>query len=191
MRKINWELVLGASGLVTAIAALFLSIWQAQISIKHNHITVEPRLHFAFSVDSDKNQTGWYVTNAGLGTAFIQDFILYLDGKPLSDKRFGGFLDLFNRLYVDPRCFVIQWPAKGTAIEVNNSYGLFKIKDKVDDLNCDEAKNEMFKNLSRIKGKIVYESIYHDKFEIVDAPYFVEKTLESDAKIQLPSSGGG
>ncbi len=72
---------LDLSALVVAIIALGFSIWQGREQVRHNHISVEPRLTSYFSIDGKQKLWGVYVINNGMGTGFVEELNVFVDGK--------------------------------------------------------------------------------------------------------------
>ena len=98
-RKLSIEMILGIFGTFIALCALGLSIWQAQATLRHNHVSVEPRLSIYFSNDAKKGKFGLYVTNNGLGPAYIDQFRLLVNGKlPVSGFRCCVVAEMNNLL---------------------------------------------------------------------------------------------
>ena len=83
------ELIRSNIATIIALCALGLSIWQAQATIRHNHISVEPRPIVYFSSDAKKGKFGLYLSNNGMGPAYFDEFRLLVNGKNVTDPVLG------------------------------------------------------------------------------------------------------
>ncbi|MEB2654691.1 hypothetical protein SOP89_25285 [Pseudomonas siliginis] len=96
--------------LAVALLGLGATFWQAQAQIKHNHVSVEPRITSYFSNDGNKDQWGIYAFNNGMGNAFVESVKVYVDGQPVPDHQYGQFFSAVTALGLDPLCFSYWWP---------------------------------------------------------------------------------
>lgn len=71
--------ILALTGIIIAIISLGFAIWQGREEIRHNHISVEPRINAYFSNDGRKNQWGIYAINNGMGTAFVNRMVVMVN----------------------------------------------------------------------------------------------------------------
>lgn len=75
--------ILASAGIIIAMISLGFAIWQGREEIRHNHISVEPRINAYFSNDGRKNQWGIYAINNGMGAAFVNGITVTVNGKPV------------------------------------------------------------------------------------------------------------
>jgi hypothetical protein len=90
------DTVLASAGIIIAIGSFF-TIWQGKEQIRHNHISVEPRVNAYFAHDGRINKSGVYIINNGMGTAFVSAISVTVDGKkfnPLKNNVFLGAVSL-------------------------------------------------------------------------------------------------
>lgn len=81
------ETLISICSFIIALCSLFFTLWQTHTQRTHNRISVKPHL-FTFierNKDNDSATIKVLLLNNGLGPAFINDFQIYLDGKPYDD----------------------------------------------------------------------------------------------------------
>ena len=71
--------------IVTAVAALSVSVYQARATRIHNHHSVRPILKLSASFHRSDTAGGLRLTNVGLGPAAITKTILTFDGNQLGE----------------------------------------------------------------------------------------------------------
>jgi hypothetical protein len=69
--SLSWLTFKENSQFLIAVLALFLTVYTAAATRKHNRLSVLPMLSFGFDVD---DPVGVYVTNAGVGPAIIKSY---------------------------------------------------------------------------------------------------------------------
>ena len=155
--------------LFISIIALYFTIWQSNEQIKHNHVSVEPRLTSYFASDTKLEKYGIYIINNGMGTAFVKELKVFVDGHEVPDHTWGKFFSAAMLLELNPLCFVIGGPRPNDSFGVGNLQYL--IEGKFDPVvlpyeechNDRQALQEAQKN--RLDYKMIIESIYGDTFE--------------------------
>ena len=80
---VKLEHIISTSAVVISIAEFILSITQSCSTIRHYHVSLEPRLHAYFSNEEQRDRFGIYLINNGLGPAYLTEFQVYLDNKPV------------------------------------------------------------------------------------------------------------
>lgn len=78
------DTLLAFTGIIIALLSLWFTWSQRQEQIKHNHISVEPRMNAYFSNDGRVNKSGIYIINNGMGTAFVSAISVTVNGKKLN-----------------------------------------------------------------------------------------------------------
>lgn len=150
-----------------AVIALLFSIWQGREQIKHNHISVEPRINSYFSNCSDdcKNSDwGIYLINNGMGTAFVNDLEVFIDGRPMPNHEYGKFYEAIIALKLNPLCFLVGNPRPNDSFQVGSEKFLIKFRE--DSPSVCLVQKVLFRKYQkdRLNYRLTIESIYDDKF---------------------------
>jgi hypothetical protein len=151
--------------LAVALLALGATFWQAQAQIKHNHVSVEPRITSYFSNNDNKDQWGIYAFNNGMGNAFVESLEVYVDGKAVPDHPYGKFFSAVTTLGLDPLCFLIGGPRPNDAFQVGSEERLIEANPKAPK-TC--ALNKLLLQAharKRVDYELVIKSIYGDRFK--------------------------
>lgn len=138
--------------LVIAISALIVSIWQVQLAQRHNKLSVKPYLRFQVS-NSDFGEENFRhqltLINSGLGPAIITSFEFEVEGKKTTIFRdalsYSGLSGTIGRHFTTTY-------DEGDVIEEKSRASIFGI-------------NDLTKKTKTIHIKIIYESLYGDRFE--------------------------
>lgn len=171
-RKLSIEMILGIFGTFIALCALGLSIWQAQATLRHNHVSVEPRLSIYFSNDAKKGKFGLYVSNNGLGPAYIDQFRLLVNGKHITDPSLGEWPAYFKALNLNPFCFVYGTPYPKTSLRHGSEEILIEKKES-GPIECASDVMRLVEAFPNTQIEIKYQSIYGDEFQMVHIPYLL------------------
>ncbi|EGQ7760021.1 hypothetical protein IO707_004464, partial [Vibrio vulnificus] len=151
--------------LIVAVIALGLTVWQGVTQIEHNKISVEPRFNSYFSNHSNDGQWGVYILNNGMGTGFIKQLVVFVDGRVVAEHPLGQFYSAINELKLNPSCFLVAAPRKGDSFQTNNQEILIESNPNTD-ANCTQDKLLLMKyQKERFDFKLVVESIYGVEFE--------------------------
>ncbi|MFG0803630.1 hypothetical protein [Leclercia sp. GLN_9] len=164
----NRDVILTIIGIFIAIISLVFTIWQGKEQIRHNHISVEPRMNAYFSNDTRKNQWGIYIINNGMGTAFIKKISVTVDGQEVEAVNDNVFVGAVKALGLDYNCFVIGGPRPNDSFKVGEE--IFHIEDRETGSQC--AKDRLLlKWASQAPHKLDFvidiQSIYGDKFRYI------------------------
>lgn len=152
--------------LVVAVVSLGYTAYQVHILIKHNHVSVEPRITAYQMLSPSDDKVGVYAVNNGLGPAFFEHFSVYIDGVDIKGKQ---FINVKSKLYaaleligLKPDCFIVAEPNKNHSIAMHEEVAL--IKFKVSNEGCDRELKLFMEQHHRLDFQMDFESIYHDKF---------------------------
>ncbi len=164
----NRDVILTMIGIFIAIVSLGFTIWQGKQQIRHNHISVEPRMNAYFSNDGRKNQWGVYIINNGMGTAFINNISVTVDGQVVKAVNDNVFVGAVKALGLDSHCFVIGGPRPNDSFKVGEE--IFLIEERGTGSQC--AKDKLIlKWASQPPHKLDFvidiQSIYGDKFRYI------------------------
>jgi hypothetical protein len=157
--------ILAFTGIVIASISLGFAIWQGKEQIKHNHISVEPRINAYFSNDSRKKQWGIYVTNNGMGTAFVKGITVIVNGKPVDAVDNNIFFGAVLALGLRAECFAIGGPRPNDSFKVGDEIFLVEARDS--DKSCaGDLLNLKWASQQPLQLDFVLdtESIYGDHF---------------------------
>ncbi|CAI2116083.1 Uncharacterised protein [Serratia quinivorans] len=157
--------ILAFTGIIIASISLGFAIWQGREQIKHNHISVEPRINAYFANDRRKNQWGIYVTNNGMGTAFVKGIAVKVNGKPIDTVDNNIFYGAVLALGLRAECFAIGGPRPNDSFKVGEE--IFLVEARGSDKNC---ANDLLslKRASQQSQQLDFvldtESIYGERF---------------------------
>lgn len=114
------DTILASVGIIVAVFSLYFTQEQSKEQIKHNHISVEPRINAYVSNDGRINKSGLYIINNGMGTAFVSNITVMVDGKKIDPVGDNIFLASVHALGLDITCFVIGGPRPGDSFRVGD-----------------------------------------------------------------------
>ena len=153
------DTVIAISAAVIALASLFVSIWSAAVTRKHNRLSVTPHL----KVDcfhSPNEPIKITLINNGLGTAIIKRFTVCLDGVPVSGVEAAGLSEALPRIGLVGG-FYAYTPATDDALSAGEQMVILSFA--VPDHDPKEM-GALRASLARIAFRIHYESMYGDTF---------------------------
>jgi hypothetical protein len=162
------DTVLASAGIIIAIGSLFFTIWQGKEQIRHNHISVEPRVNAYFANDGRINKSGIYIINNGMGTAFVSAISVTVDGKKVNPINNNVFLGAVSDLGLNAKCFVVGGPRPNDSFSVGDETILIEARGT--DKSCSlDSLMLMLATLesSRLDFALDIESIYGDKFRYI------------------------
>ncbi|MGL6260807.1 hypothetical protein [Vibrio sp. WXL210] len=151
--------------LVVAVIALGLTIWQGLTQIEHNKISVEPRFTSYFSNHMNDGQWGVYILNNGMGTGFVKQLEVLVDGRVVPEHPLGQFYSALSELNLNPSCFIIAAPRSGDSFQINKQEILIESNpQRSNDCNTDNLLLMQYQK-SRLDYKLIVESLYGVEFE--------------------------
>lgn len=157
------------STLAVAIIALGFSIWQGREQIKHNHVSVEPRFTSYFSNSSKEKQWGIYIINNGMGTGFVNELNVFVDGVEVPDHEWGKFYSAISYLKLNPLCFLFGGPRKNDSFKVGEEVFLIEAQPEDVPLVPKSCFNDRVLLIEYQKERLNYilevKSIYGDEFK--------------------------
>lgn len=131
--------------LIIALSAVIVAIWQADLTRKHNQLTVKPYLDIDLKINEQVSLT---IKNKGEGAAIIKSFQIFGNEEEFSD-----------------------WSSLFSSVNEDISLGLSRTFEPEDIIGAHEelvlCQLPTNSNKVAIKVRIEYESIYeqHDVFE--------------------------
>ncbi len=161
--EINYQLspdfIVAASAALIALAALGVSIWQGVLTRRHNKLSVTPHLRLDGHLDY-RNPIEITLENCGIGPAFIEQFVLELDGKAIGGSRRERIAKLLAALNLEQDVYFFT-AVQGDSIKPGESQVLLSFPDSANNVVVNETIREV---LPRVKFFIIYKSIYGDRF---------------------------
>ena len=148
MKKISTDHILSISALITAAVAVWIAVVEQQSNREYQRLSVEPYLEL-----SNTNIDGYkrLLTNTGLGPARIETVDVIIDGKEVANWR-----EAINILIDKPKVkFTTSGLWHGRQIQAGDKATLVHLKDL-------KPANELHQNISKMKMKICYCSMYKD-----------------------------
>lgn len=164
----NHEKVISLSAIATALAALFVAVWQGIETRNHNRMSVIPKLSINRKSYTDVSsvtkgaEPGFSVVNNGTGPAIIKEVRIFITDSLGKEKMYNDWSNAFSKDNLNMsadmvRCYNFH---SGEALREGHSERLlFMVPGDQDRL--DKFNNEFLK-IRRIE--IDYESIYKEKF---------------------------
>lgn len=160
-----------------ALLALFIAFWSIKSSRKHNRISVRPLLYDSLQSDSVSLECSLSLINKGLGPAIIKERYYYVDGTPIE---FHRLLDIFETKPTEFGFYLHDIKA-GSAISKDEVHNIVAVKwdslkyklPEEKDLKLTITKDlEAFARVisEKVTVKVVYESGYGERCELVSAP---------------------
>jgi hypothetical protein len=164
-----WKLIADNSGIIIALCALVLTIWQAFLTRTHNKLTVKPYLTTWSTMAGNEDFYQVDLMNNGVGPALIQSFRVYVDNQELlgteSDLIDTAIKMLFSQSGYDSHNAFLS---KGYMMAANDRHELIKIKFSNPNVPRVEEVENAYK---RIRIVIEYVSIYNDKYAFDSSNY--------------------
>ncbi|HBR6978674.1 hypothetical protein [Klebsiella aerogenes] len=172
------DILLAFTGIIIALLSLWFTWSQSQEQIKHNHISVEPRMNAYFSNDGRANKSGIYIINNGMGTAFVSAISATVNGKKVEPVAGNIFVGAVQALGLDIQCFVIGGPRPNDSFKVGEE--IFLIEARGTDERCSGDSlilRSAALDSARLDFVLDIESIYGDRFRYV---YSQNKQIKRD-----------
>ncbi len=158
-----WDWVEDHAAAIIALCALFLTIYQARLTRRHNRLSVRPLLtSYTGEVSSSNAQITFSLTNSGLGPALIDAFEVTLDGAPVNiratEQLNGTLAQLLGR---PPKSFSVGHLGPSSTLRKDETRELFNIQFPV----LTPAEFEALSGrLNRIRLVVKYHSLYNEPY---------------------------
>ena len=157
--KIKAENVTATAATLTAIAALFIAVWDNVQTREHNRLSVAPRLTISTTVSN--NTRSITIRNDGIGPAIVERMTMRMQTQE-------GLIETQDWQDISPRfldaghSISSSWQfSSGDAIGIGKSYDLFGASESSD--STAPSLRAMVQDLSL---RIEYASIYGDPLEV-------------------------
>jgi len=162
----HYQIITSLAGLVVALSALILTLWQLYVLQRHNKLSVRPLLATWIHVEDNPTTVLITLINNGLGPALIKKFnYCRADGSPLEgkpDKRIGNAMASYFSDYSD----VIAIDTSFMGIDYAMAPGEVKTLVKLV-FNCKNPPSEEFidEQFAKVRLQVEYWSFYEEKFD--------------------------
>ncbi|MFH2108157.1 MAG: hypothetical protein ABII93_05750 [Chrysiogenia bacterium] len=162
------------AGLLVAVLALFVSVYESIRGRRHDRLSMKPYLHFLKKRKSSK-AGGLYLVNNGIGPAILTKFEIYLDNqliKKVADRNPWSIIcDKSNFDFEKVNFCHLETPYWMPAKE---EYALFALKFPV---KIENDESDFLLILERVQVKIKYQSCYAGR---------ILKTMKYEVSFPLP-----
>ncbi|WP_406734394.1 hypothetical protein RJD39_21530 [Vibrio scophthalmi] len=158
----NRESVISFTSLAIALIAVFVTVWQGIETREYNKNSLKPYLTAAPMLTGIEGKNGIYVTNDGVGPAFIKGAILTVNGKRFDLSR-NSWPSVYEYLGLEKLCHSESWFKNGSALKAGEKMTLLAPTAATISPRCPV---EFVKLLSanQLELKIEYASVYDDSF---------------------------
>jgi len=151
------EIVISSSSVLIALSALFLSVWQARSTSKHNRLSLTPNLCVTNIFDQDSLEFHADIENTGIGPAIIHDVIAKVDGQTLP-RGIIDWVEIFDGFKFPGNVAVMN--LGNEFVQPNKKYLLMALQS----VDPAYTKDDMKKAIQRVEITIHYKSVYEEKF---------------------------
>jgi hypothetical protein len=127
--------VISFSAMAVALASIVISIWQGIETRQHYRLSVRPRLEIIYQVNDQG--FGFVLVNNGLGPALITSRTIYIDDKPMQERRFSGFEALVEKFGYEDRTMYQEAVRSGLMLKPTNQKNIIQFLFKEDDVRRD------------------------------------------------------
>ena len=165
MKKLNASTVAAAAATITAVAALFVAVWENVQSREYNQLSVRPYLMIEASrtTREGRDQGQLTLTNQGVGPAVIRSLQLRLADDPASGvyENWGHVASLLREQGVRVTGWTDLSPGRPLGIDRELTLLGFE-QDVVDGTLQGPSVQDVIESLHIV---IEYEAVYGDAFE--------------------------
>ncbi|GAB5535803.1 MAG: hypothetical protein Rubg2KO_20520 [Rubricoccaceae bacterium] len=157
--KIKAENVTAFAATLTAIAALFIAVWDNVQTREHNRLSVAPRLTVSTTVSNNTRSIS--LRNDGIGPAIVEQMTMLMQTES-GQIETQDWQDIAPIFLDTGHSISSSWQfSPGDAVGIGASYALFGASESTDTTAL--SLREMVQDLSL---RIEYASIYGDPFEV-------------------------
>lgn len=168
--------ILSGAAVVIALAAFGASIWQGWETRKHNRLSLMPYINAAPIAKLSVKEDGVLISNDGLGTGFIIDAYIIVNGKKF-DLTTNTQIELYKFIGLDNRCFTRTYLPVGASLKPSETVRLFSpTQADINKIHCLIEYSRLFSQ--QLDLYISYQSIYQKEGE--DGSYSFHKAVNWD-----------
>lgn len=151
------EKIVGACAIFISVLALMVSIWQGMVAREHNRLSVTPKLISTPQLEGKGGKNGIYLSNVGLGPAFIQKAYLRVNGKQYNLGA-NPWPHALEEVGLKSLCFATSWLPSGAALKSQEEVALIAVTRA--DLGACYLEAMKLISSNEISINIIYESMY-------------------------------
>ncbi|WP_432371962.1 hypothetical protein ACRPHP_13470 [Pantoea allii] len=160
------SLIVSACGVVVALCALGLSFYMGWLQKNNYEISVQPYITIVPTVESAKNEYGFYLYNAGMGKGYVENVEYFLNGRKIQGSNLDALKQVVNYFGFNKECFSYGNPRKGDSVSLDEMNTLLALSAGVASLSqCKKTYEEFYKVLKdeniAFTVKLRYRSIYN------------------------------
>lgn len=166
MVKISTDTIIAFCASIIALCALSVSIWQCIETRKHNKLSVRPCLSMRVIVSKQAPYIGIQIENNGIGPAIIKKCIVFVDKTPFLIDSYESWVKAGTAARIfDKKASFLTLP-EGTVIKEGQNISLIAYPKEN---QTEEGIKKIEEALAyHLRVKIIYESIYKEKFEVTN-----------------------
>jgi hypothetical protein len=157
---------LEVTSLFIAFLALFTSVYQAELSRKHNRLSVVPIIYFSFN----KIENELSIINHGTGPGIVQSLELKTNDEYLFNVNFSRLRSIVKKLIEDNNLNLASCDYSVSAgksfMVINSNHNVPLLK-----LINEDRKEDFAKLTGMLEFGICYKSIYNDRFFIKSSDF--------------------
>ena len=146
---------------IVALVALFIALFEARSTRKHNRLSVKPYFVFRRDANGETLEGKLILENKGLGPAVVKRFVVQIDGKEIeliSHENLIKVLKEYTPQFQLQKCQILTYD---TVVSAGDERVLFLLKPRIK-----LPYINIYNALRQFNIIIEYESIYGTKFLI-------------------------
>ncbi|HAS6046228.1 hypothetical protein [Vibrio vulnificus] len=160
------------SSVLVALSAMFIAIWQAYLTRKHNHLSVRPHIGLSWT-NVPGEALRCELLNLGVGPAFINKVVLIVGGQEFPVKSYEDYKVAFKALGLNQHVSGVQITHfnASSAVSTGQSYDFMTF------CSANTSKQEhqaIAKLLGELEVKVEYKCIYGILYTL-NSPPLLEK----------------
>ena len=161
---LSTDRILSISAIVVALCAVFVSIWQGLVTREHNRKSLLPYITSSQVISGEQGKSGIYVSNGGVGPAFIKSVNITANGKTF-DLTLYSWPDIYEHLSIKGECFREAFFKTGSVIQSRDHVQFLAIttSSTSESSSCREEFLKILR-ISEFDIAIKYESAFKEKF---------------------------
>lgn len=161
--SMSFDKILNRVVLIAGLLAIFISFWQAFDAREHNRLSLKPYITSAYTVTGVDNNDGVFVSNDGMGPAFIKEAYIIANGKTF-DLATNSWPAIYDHLHIKNGCHTERWFKMGSVIKSGDKIKLIYPTSATNDKECVNQFTDLLSH-SELNLHIVYESIYEYEYK--------------------------
>jgi hypothetical protein len=148
------------SAAVIALASLYTSVRQTQLTREHNKLSVRPLL-MIYRKQFENHPVEYVLENRGLGPAIISKFSVMVDDREVKSANDNVLLCALDILGLSRNDVGGHLPGEEMSLVAGQAVSLLKFGRSMEDSTLYKS---LMDKLPRLKFEITYQSMYDDEF---------------------------